>query len=114
MSNTKSMEPAYMVIDPIIWGDESLNDREKICLSFIWGFTRVQKGCFAPATWIAQAFGWDLGFTNQLLQMLEGRGWIKVTLEYNGSTRCMAIAIPGERNPCEGHIEDVFDLGEEI
>ena len=63
MSETKSQEPGYMVIDPIIWQDASLNDREKILLSFVWGFTRVQKGCWASAEWIAMNFGWDIPFT---------------------------------------------------
>jgi len=114
MSSTESKEPSYMVVDPIIWQDASLNDREKICLSFIWGFTRMQKGCFAPASWIAQNFGWDIPFTVQLLQMLESRGWIKNTQEYGGTARCLSINIPGEQNPCEGNIQDVFDLGEDV
>jgi hypothetical protein len=97
-----------MVIDPIIWQDPSLNDREKIMLSFIWGFTRMQKGCFAPASWIAQNFGWDIQFTNQLIQMLQARDWIAVK---NG---CLSINIPGERNPCDGDVTDIFDVEVEV
>lgn len=107
--STESKDPSYMVVDPIIWQDASLNDREKIMLSFIWGFTRMQKGCFAPASWIATNFGWDIPFTNQLIQMLEGRGWI--TVHANG---CMSINIPGNQDPCYGDITDVFDVGVEV
>lgn len=114
MSSTDSKEPSYMVVDPIIWQDTSLNDREKILLSFIWGFTRMQKGCFAPNSWIAMNFGWDLQFTAQLIQMLEARGWIAVSQEFNGATRCLAISIPGERNPCHGDVTDIFDIEAEV
>lgn len=109
MSETKSQEPAYMVIDPIIWQDTSLNDREKILLSFIWGFTRMQKGCFAPATWIAMNFGWDIPFTTQLIQMLRHRGWI-----YVDPDGCMSIFIPGEKSPCDGDVTDIFDIGVDV
>jgi hypothetical protein len=114
MSSIDSKEPAYMVVDPIIWQDASLNDREKIMLSFIWGFTRVQRGCFAPASWIAMNFGWDIPFTTQLIQMLEARGWISVSQELGGTARCLSINIPGEKNPCHGDITDVFDIGVEV
>jgi len=107
--STNSKDPSYMVVDPIIWQDTSLNDREKIMLSFIWGFTRMQKGCFAPVSWIATNFGWDIPFTHQLIQMLEGRGWI--TTHSNG---CMSINIPGEKDPCYGDITDVFDVDVDV
>lgn len=109
MSETKSQEPGYMVIDPIIWQDASLNDREKIMLSFVWGFTRMQKGCFAPATWIANNFGWDIPFTTQLIQMLEARGWIVV---HQGG--CLSINIPGSADPCYGDVTDIFDVDVEV
>ena len=109
MSETKSQEPGYMVIDPIIWQDASLNDREKILLSFVWGFTRVQKGCWASADWIAMNFGWDYPFTTQLIHNTRMRGWI-----YLDPDGCMSISIPGEKSPCDGDITDVFDLGEDV
>ena len=109
MSSIDSKEPAYMVVDPIIWQDASLNDREKIMLSFVWGFTRVQKGCFAPASWIAGNFGWDIPFTTQLIQMLEARGWISV---HSGG--CMSINIPGNVDPCYGDVTDIFDIGVDV
>ena len=109
MSETKSHEPGYMVIDPIIWQDASLNDREKILLSFIWGFTRVQKGCWASEEWIAMNFGWDIPFTGQLIHNTRMRGWINV--DQKG---CMSISIPGEKSPCDGDITDIFDIGVEV
>ena len=123
MSETKSQDAAYMVIDPIIWQDTSLNDREKILLSFVWGFTRMQKGCFAPATWIAGNFGWDIPFTVQLIQMLEARGWIVLHSGYSqtmlGESRvnsggCMSINIPGNPDPCYGDLTDIFDIGVDV
>tara|TARA_R110000822_G_scaffold119712_3_gene252842 strand:- start:2182 stop:2511 length:330 start_codon:yes stop_codon:yes gene_type:complete len=109
MSETKSQEPGYMVIDPIIWQDASLNDREKILLSFVWGFTRMQKGCFAPATWIADNFGWDYPFTTLLIENTKTRGWI--TVHPNG---CMSINIPGSADPCYGDVTDIFDIDVEV
>lgn len=88
-------------IDPFIWCDTSLNYPEKIILNFIFSWTIQDKCCLATDEWLAYKFGWEPDFVNQVITLLEQRGWIKITPADWQHPRRMSIYIPGNECPCQ-------------
>jgi len=95
------MSDTYILlrIDPFIWRDESLNIPEKILLNFVFSFTVENRCCDVDTSWIADRFGWNPQFVNEMINMMALRGWLYVERKSDG-TRLMSINIPGRNNPC--------------
>ena len=94
MENTYILLPVF----PKIWQDESLNYPEKIMLSLIFGQNQQNKCATFSPNWIANNFGWQPQFVNEVTSILALRGIIRV--ERKAGELMMSIVIPGEPNPC--------------
>lgn len=96
------MDTGYILlrVDKFIWEDPNLNYPEKIVLNFIFSWSIQEKCCFASDEWIASKFGWDDNFVNQIIGMLQVRGYVDVVEADWQYPRRLSVILPGFKNPC--------------
>jgi hypothetical protein len=92
-------------IDPFIWNNTDLNMYEKLILNLIYGFTDQNKCCELSNEWIAYKFGLDAQLVNDVLELMERRGIIKIAPARASFPRRMSVNLPDMISPCLG-IED--------
>lgn len=98
-------------IDPILWKDDSLNYPEKLIVNYIWAWQAQDKCCFVSNQFLADAFGWEPGFVNDVITLLKSRSWVNVRYPLGGGTRMLSINLPGQPDPCDdSELIDVFEV----
>jgi hypothetical protein len=99
-TNNTSDHAILMRIEPWIFRLEGLSLLEKLCFSYIWGWSISNRCCESDTEWL----GYKLGFTpndiRTTLTLLEFENWIQI--QFLGDTKFRAWAnIEGVDNPCE-------------
>jgi hypothetical protein len=102
------MDTGYILmrVDSFIWEDQELNYPEKIILNFIFSWSIQEKCCFASSEWIASKFGWDERFVDQVISMLQARGYVSIIEKDWQYPRRLSVILPGHSNPCV-NFEDI-------
>lgn len=95
-------------IDNFIWTDQNLNYPEKIILNFIFSWSIKEQCCFASSEWIAAKFGWNERFVDQVIAMLQARGYVSIMEKDWQYPRRLSAILPGYINPCE-NFEDITE-----
>lgn len=102
------MDDGYILlrVDKFIWADPDLNYPDKIVLNFIFSWSIQEKCCFASNDWIASKFGWDPKFVDQIIGILQIRGYVNVIEADWQYPRRLSAILPGYKNPCQ-EFEDI-------
>jgi len=96
------MDNGYILlrVDRSIWEDQNLDYPEKIVLNFVFSWSIQNKCCFVSDEWLATKFGWSEKYVNEIISILQIKGYLSVIEKDWQYPRRLSVILPGHVNPC--------------
>ena len=90
------------------------NLEERMIINYVLNWQLQKKCCFASEDYLAGLLGNTPLKARGVINGLAARGRLKIHYAPNSNARLLSVNLPGQDDPCDFQVSDVFDLDQDF